>query len=234
MLLGTKVPWSVSPEKRGGPWAPPPRCVLLKAVLFCVWHLVRDPASCLGNVKRFVALGLLSSFGCPLSFGPVRSVFSPLFSLSLVRLLSANVALSLSLSQVLGKCKPCSVCISPCVSSSWPRPSPSTRTSSSSPSPRLRVFGKIFGGELSVLMVCGCVVSFGVVFASILVLLERLLSRKLPDKNFLFVRSCFLGAFSSSLVSSSPLFAFVLFFSFSLNLSSLPFFSALLKRERSG
>ena len=98
MLLGTKVPWSVSPEKRGGPWAPPPRCVLLKAVLFCVWHLVRDPASCLGNVKRFVALGLLSSFGCPLSFGPVRSVFSPLFSLSLVRLLSANVALSLSLS----------------------------------------------------------------------------------------------------------------------------------------
>ena len=200
-------------------------------MLFCVWHLVRDPASCLGNVKRFVALGLLSSFGCPLSFGPVRSVFSPLFSLSLVRLLSANVALSLSLSlsQVLGKCKPCSVCISPCVSSSWPRPSPSTRTSSSSPSPRLCVFGKIFGGEFFVLMVCGCVVSFGVVFASILVLLERLLSRKLPDKNFLFVRSCFLGAFSSSLVSSSPLFAFVFIFSFfvfsfSLYLFPLPLF----------
>ena len=85
-------------REAGRPWAPPPRCVLLKAVLFCVWHLVRDPASCLGNVKRFVALGLLSSFGCPLSFGPVRSAFSPLFSLSLVRLLSANVALSLSLS----------------------------------------------------------------------------------------------------------------------------------------
>ena len=33
-LLGTKVPWSDSPEKRAGPWAPPPRGVLLKAVLF--------------------------------------------------------------------------------------------------------------------------------------------------------------------------------------------------------
>ena len=32
-LLGTKVPWSGSPEKRGGPWAPPPCCDLLKAVL---------------------------------------------------------------------------------------------------------------------------------------------------------------------------------------------------------
>ena len=32
-LLGTKVPWGDSPERRGGPWAPPPRGVLLKAVL---------------------------------------------------------------------------------------------------------------------------------------------------------------------------------------------------------
>ena len=32
--LGTKVPWGDSPERRGGPWAPPPRGVLLKAVLF--------------------------------------------------------------------------------------------------------------------------------------------------------------------------------------------------------
>ena len=193
----------------------------------------------MGNVKSFVALGLLSSFGCPLSFGPVRSVFSPLFSLSLVRLLSANVvffflslSLSLSLSQVLGKCKPCSVCISPCVSSSWPRSSPSTRTSSSSPSPRLRVFGEIFGGKLFVLMVCGCVVSLGVVFASILVLLERLLSRKLPDKNFLIVRSCFLGAFSSSLVSSSLLFAFALFFSLSSSFSLLFLFFLCFFEER--
>ena len=33
-LRGTKVPWGDSPERRGGPWAPPPRGVLLKAVLF--------------------------------------------------------------------------------------------------------------------------------------------------------------------------------------------------------
>ena len=39
-LLGTKVPWSVSPEMRGGPWAPPPRGVLLKAVLFLSYPAV--------------------------------------------------------------------------------------------------------------------------------------------------------------------------------------------------
>ena len=61
-LLGTKVPRSDSPEKRGGPWAPPPRGVLLKAVLLCVWYLVRVLALCLGNLKRSGALGLLSCF----------------------------------------------------------------------------------------------------------------------------------------------------------------------------
>ena len=71
-LLGTKVPRSDSPEKRGGPWAPPPRCVFLKAVLLCVWYLVRVWDSCLGNLKRSGALGLLSCILSPLSFGPVR------------------------------------------------------------------------------------------------------------------------------------------------------------------
>ena len=39
-LLGTKVPQSDSPETRGGPWAPPPRLVVLKAVLFSCWSFV--------------------------------------------------------------------------------------------------------------------------------------------------------------------------------------------------
>ena len=80
-LLGTKVPRSDSPEKRGGPWAPPPRGVFLKAVLLCVWYLVRVLDSCLGNLKRSGALGLISCILSPLSFGPVRfSAFSVLGS----------------------------------------------------------------------------------------------------------------------------------------------------------
>ena len=48
----------------------------------CVCYFVGFLESCLGNVKWFVALGLLFCFGCPLSFGPVRSfVFSVLGSL---------------------------------------------------------------------------------------------------------------------------------------------------------
>ena len=56
-LLGTKVPWSDSPEKRGGPWAPPPRGVFLKAVLLCVCYLVRVWALCLGNLKKVWCFG---------------------------------------------------------------------------------------------------------------------------------------------------------------------------------
>ena len=117
-LLGTKVPWSDSPEKRGGPWAPStPLCSSQSCAVFCVWYLVRDLESCLGNVIRFVALGLLSSFGCPLSFGPVRSVFPPsLFFLLFVCCPPTSLSFSFSLffsldfSQALGKCKPCLVC----------------------------------------------------------------------------------------------------------------------------
>ena len=71
-LLGAKIPWSVSPEKRGGPWAPPPRGVLLKAVLLGVWCLVQGFGLCLGNLERSGALGLVPWSLSPLSFGPVR------------------------------------------------------------------------------------------------------------------------------------------------------------------
>ena len=71
-LLGTKVSWRDFPKKWGGPWALHPAVFFSKLCCFCFWYLVRDLEPCSGNVKRFVALGLLSSFGCPLSFGPVR------------------------------------------------------------------------------------------------------------------------------------------------------------------
>ena len=62
MLLGTKVPWSDSPEKRGGPCG-----VLLKAVLFMCLLSCRGSGILFGIVKMFDALGSLSSFDRPLS-----------------------------------------------------------------------------------------------------------------------------------------------------------------------
>ena len=56
-LLGTKVPRSDSPEKRGGPWAPPPRGVLLKAVLLCVWSLVEGFGFVFGKFKKVWCFG---------------------------------------------------------------------------------------------------------------------------------------------------------------------------------
>ena len=49
--------WSDPPEMRAGPWAPPPRSVLLKAVLFFCLFSSLFPGPCLGHSKRLVALG---------------------------------------------------------------------------------------------------------------------------------------------------------------------------------
>ena len=54
-----------------------PAVFFLEAVLLCVWYLVRVWDSCLGNLKRSGALGLLSCILSPLSFGPVRFLAFP-------------------------------------------------------------------------------------------------------------------------------------------------------------
>ena len=63
-------------REAGRPMGPStPRCssqscaVFVSVILLGIWK------SCLGYVKRFVALGFWSSFGCPLSFGPVSFLF---------------------------------------------------------------------------------------------------------------------------------------------------------------
>ena len=207
-----------------------------------------------GKCKKVVALGLLSSFGCPLSFGPARSVFSPLFSLSLVSLLFANVALfflfslslslslffspSLSLSfffsQALGKCKPCLVCISLVFF---------FRAAVFSLNPYFVLitfkapFPPVFGFVLYFLG------SFGVVVASILALLERFFPENCP-MIFSLSGLVFLGAFSLGFVVVAVRVCLVCFvgFFFSLSLSLFlslsisllfPSFSAFLERERS-
>ena len=64
-------------REAGRPMGPStPRCSSQSCAVFVVWDLVRLLELCLGNVERFVALGLLSCFGCPLSFWP-RSFICP-------------------------------------------------------------------------------------------------------------------------------------------------------------
>ena len=97
-------------------------------------------------------------------------------------------------------------------------------------------FGKFFGSELFVLVVCGCVWCRSVWFLLVVwVHWNGFFSRKLLN-NSLFVRSCFwvrsLLRFCRRRCSRLSCF---FFFSLSLSLfpSPLPLFSAFLKKERS-
>ena len=71
----------------------------------------------------------------------------------------------------------------------------------SSPSPK-GTFGNNFGERTFVFLAHGRLVAVGAVFASVLICWNEF-SRKLPEKNPPFVRSCFFGVFFSILLSSS-------------------------------
>ena len=73
--FGSSVPRSpgATLQRSGAAHGPLHPAVFFSKLCCCCFfcYLVRDLQSCSGNLKRFVDLGFLSRFGCPLSFGLV-------------------------------------------------------------------------------------------------------------------------------------------------------------------
>ena len=63
---GTSCSWSDSPERRGNPWAPPPRGVLLKAVLSYVFVILLGIGILFGKCKKVCCFGSSVQFRLPL------------------------------------------------------------------------------------------------------------------------------------------------------------------------